>query len=196
MKRKITLVLAAVTVGAVLLIILMRSIAATPNDDPGGWRSAVRKYIDYEAKMTGTTLEVAAAEQAARPWEFRREMSIRSFGTSTYYSVDVPYTGKNGFKPLPLPPVEVWCVQLKGKGGSESLGISDRLVLVAKHQDLYNADWITHMPPGGTSLSSAEILALIGCRRGKVPANPQQTLVSTEVAHAACSMDANRRSTL
>jgi hypothetical protein len=122
----------------------------------------VQAYVQYQATKRATLLEVAAAEEAARPWEFQRAMSGRSFGGSTYYQVSMPYTGNNGGRPLPMPPVAVWCVRLKA--GSEASGPAARFVFVAKHQDLYNADWITHEPPSDPAQPPAEILAQIGCR--------------------------------
>jgi hypothetical protein len=183
MMRKILSVFVAGMIGAALLVILLRSIASIPNDDPGGWRSAVRKYIDYQARTTGITLEVAAAAQAALPWEFRHEMSSLSFGPGLVFQVDIPYGAYSDGKALPMPPVELWCVRLKVKGEPEGVRVRNGLVLVAKHQDLYSAEWITHLPPNeGPALSPvegaqslAEILATIGCQKGMLPPAAQQS---------------------
>ncbi len=160
MARRSLLILAAVFIGGVLLVGLVRILVSTPGAEPSGWRSAVQAYTRYEADRGATTWQIAAAEQAIRPWEFLREMSARTFGGSTRYQVDVTYTDRNGVKPPPMPPVEVWCVHLKAESASSQAAAPERLVFVARHQDLYNADWITHEP----SPAAAEMLTRIGCR--------------------------------
>jgi hypothetical protein len=62
-----------------------------------------------------------------------------------------------------MPPVAVWCVRLRSAAPIGNAAAPDRIVFVAKHQDLYNADWITHEPPGDPAQSSVETLTKIGC---------------------------------
>jgi hypothetical protein len=161
MKRQFLLLLAALATGLVLVVSLIRIIAGMPGAQPAGWQSAAQAYMRYQATRYAIRLEILAAEEAARPWGFRPGMSSRSFGESTYYQVSTPYSGVNGAMPLPMPPVAVWCVRLKV--ASDTSGPAARFVFVAKHQSLYNADWITHESPGESAQPPAEILAQIGC---------------------------------
>ncbi len=164
MRRKFLRITMALLVGGVLLIALMRIPLSLSGAEPLGWRLAMQRYLEWAQGSAGSGLEVAAAEPASRPWEFRRGMSARSFGRSTYYVVDVPYGAINGPRPLPFPPAEVWCVHLWGRASGSSAGVSDQLVFVAKHVDLYNADWIVHEPYSEASQRRDEMLSKIGCR--------------------------------
>jgi hypothetical protein len=160
MRRGALLAVLAILVGGALLGALIGLVLASPGAEAAGWRSAARKYIAF---VSAGQLEVAAAEPASRPWAFRREMSAHSYGTSTYYLVDTRYSDINGSKPLPYPPVEAWCVHLRDVGSSGGVGSLDRLVFIAKREDLYNADWIVHVPIGQAS-QQEEMLSIVGCR--------------------------------
>jgi len=164
MKRQFLLLLAALAIGLLLVVSLIRIIASTPGAQVAGWRSAVQAYIRYQAARHAIMLEIVGAAEAARPWEFQRAMSGRSFGGSAYYRVSVPYSGGSRDRPLPMPPTAVWCVHLKQTGEPGNAAAADRFVFVARHADLYNADWITHEPPGDLAQPPAEILTQIGCR--------------------------------
>jgi hypothetical protein len=68
--------------------------------------------------------------------------------------------------PLPYPPKELWCLSLQQEKPSESNTSSEgiTLVIVALHQDLYNADYIIHE----IALETAggienKVLAAVGC---------------------------------
>ena len=159
MKRRLLGFALVALVAAGLLAILLRVLGSMPGADVPGWRSTLQQYIGYRAAGGAAEMRIASAELAARPWEFSREMSVRTFGGSTYYQVDVAYGGRNGLKPLPYPPEEAWCVRLDG-----SADVAGRWVLVARYEDLYNADWIVHEPAGDTPGQQAAILAQIGCR--------------------------------
>lgn len=99
MNRRFLLLLTTLATGLVLMIGLIRIIASAPGAQPAGWQSATQAYMRYQATKHAIQLEIAAAEEAGRPWEFRRTMSGRSFGESTYYQVSTPYSGVNGAMP-------------------------------------------------------------------------------------------------
>jgi hypothetical protein len=77
--------------------------------------------------------------------------------TATPWPGELSSAGK-GLRPLPFPPIEVWCVQL-GQIGQASPGV----VLVVLHQDIYNADWILYEPAAGSVAELNAILSRVGC---------------------------------
>ncbi len=75
MGRKLLLILMALATGIVLVIGLIRIIAGAPGAQPAGWQSAAQAYVRYQATKHAILLEVAAAEEATRPWAFQRAMN-------------------------------------------------------------------------------------------------------------------------
>jgi hypothetical protein len=92
--------------------------------------------------------------QASLPQNFRSEMSKTSYGDTPYYitthrtNPDYP-----GLKPLPYPPNDLWCVQLKRTDPA-----APQVVVIALHQDIYNADWVMH-----EVTDPATVLPTVGC---------------------------------
>jgi hypothetical protein len=90
-------------------------------------------------------------------------MGLISLGDSVVYQTDYDYGAaeSRGGKPLPFPPVDVWCVLLvRGEDSDATTGI-----FVALHQDLHNADWVIHR--GWKDLSVREfdrMASAVGCR--------------------------------
>lgn len=76
-----------------------------------------------------------APEPAARPWRFTEAQSSSAHGTSAHFLTEEA-TGP-GLSALPYPPVELWCIRY---GSIEP----SRTLYLARHEDLYNADWILH----------------------------------------------------
>jgi hypothetical protein len=93
--------------------------------------------------------------QASLPQNFRAEMSKASYGNTPYYvtthRANPAYPGQ---KPLPYPPNDLWCVKLKS-----TYPTAPQAVVIALHQDMYNADWVMH------EVTDPEtVLATVGCK--------------------------------
>jgi hypothetical protein len=136
---------------------------------PAGCQAALSQYLAYKS---APVLTVRSTDQAAKPSNFRQEMSYTVFGDTVFYQTDVNYQeasseteptttlSSGGTRPLPFPPEEVWCVLLGG--GSETT--SSAVVFVALHQDIYNADWVVHEAASDPfSPDSLNVASAIGC---------------------------------
>jgi len=149
-------------------IVIGATLLAVESRRPPDWQRQVNQYTAYMEQVSAERMTVQEACPAQRPWEFRSEISAAAYGDSPHYQTDYGYTGKNvGAKPLPFPPQEIWCVLLGSEQGQAAASTEEgayRVVFVALHQDLYNADWVLHEGTGGVfSEELMGILSKIGC---------------------------------
>lgn len=64
------------------------------------------------------------------------------------------HVGYAAGRPVPYPPNDLWCVQLTGADSA-----APKVILVALHQDIFNAEWIVH------EVTDPEtVLATVGCQ--------------------------------
>jgi hypothetical protein len=100
-------------------------------------------------------VEIAQYVQARLPQSFRAEMSAASYGNTPYYVTDHrDNPNYPGVKPLPYPPNDLWCVKLKSADPTVP-----QVVVMALHQDIYNADWVMH------EVTDPEtVLVAVGCK--------------------------------
>jgi hypothetical protein len=137
---------------------------------PVAARARVAAYLDFVSRTEGVALAFVDARHARQPWQFTILDSAATFGDSVFFDTSHPLrwplpdrgpppgagltaaTGAPGLRPLPYPVADAWCVRLVTAGRSRG-----RTVVVALHQDLYNADWILHVlvdppePAGATT---------------------------------------------
>jgi hypothetical protein len=138
---------------AVLAIMAVQSL----NSDQ---QRALGQYLRaYGATHSGVSVsQIVAARQ---PVAFSAEMSGPVYGDSPFFRTDVRYTreitGQAGARTLPYPPTELSCVLLDSAQGRS-------VVFVARHSDLYNAEWLVHEArnPWPSPALSAQLAAL-GC---------------------------------
>jgi hypothetical protein len=143
-------------------------------------QATLNRYVT-RLQQLGRPATVLEMRAAGYPRSFTAALSGPTFGDGIYYGVSYvdantpgpwpptvtastaftytpgfsPATGFSGQRPLPYPPEEIWCVRLQPDEGG-----APEVVLVALHQDLYNASWAVHeLPP----TSVAQTLALVGC---------------------------------
>jgi hypothetical protein len=162
--RKVTML------GAVFLVPIAVAIAlvAIESGRPPDWQSQVDKYTAYMDEVLSQPMKMLKAQRARRPWDFGAQMSRAVYGDSGHYQTDYGYKQKNvGVKPLPFPPLEVWCVLLEvehpGSLGATQAGAYS-VVFPALHQDLHSADWVLHEGAGDVlSQEFKESLSKIGC---------------------------------
>jgi hypothetical protein len=138
-------------------------------------QAPVATYLQYWRSSLAQLVTVEQYTQASRPQNFTSWMSRASFGGNGYFQTThrddrlaaaarpvptsaspTPFTNVDrtqGLKPLPDPPSDVWCVKLS----SPDLAVP-KVVLVALHEDTWNAYWILH------EVADPEtVLASIGC---------------------------------
>ena len=148
MNRLIRVILVLTLPVAAVLIILL---SGNRSGSPTSMETIVREYV-YSFIDRGVVIKQYA--QARLPHNFRREMSKTSYSNTPYYVTDQranpDYPGQ---KPLPYPPNDLWCVQLKSADST-----APQVVLLALHQDIYNADWVMH-----EVTDPATVLPAVGC---------------------------------
>ena len=144
--------LVLVVIGATLLVLSLNR--------PPEWRVELSAYQTYENVVSSQRPELVSSVRASQPWNFTPEMSQAAFSDgSIFMTTFAPnQTTPVGIQPLPFPPEQVWCVQLRE-------GAQSQMVFVALHSDIYNADWVVHIPAGvwGSSQLQATLDSL-GCK--------------------------------
>jgi hypothetical protein len=178
MNRAIAVILALlVPMAAIVAVAMLTSAHGLPTQA----QVELNEYLQYQRLVLGQTISIQQTVQATRPWNFTPQMSDATFGDSpfyrtshTYYATPVvnsPYPSvatpwmsdfsntASGLRPVPFPPEDMWCILLHQEHPTTS-----KVVFVALHQDLYNADWLVHEPAG--ELHTRELtatLSSIGC---------------------------------
>ena len=144
---RLALVLALPT-AAVIIIVLSNERSQSSSSMRALVIGFVTPFLDHGAAIDQYV-------QARLPQNFRSEMSKMSYGDTPYYVTD-QRTNPNhpGIKPLPYPPNDVWCVKLKGTDP-----MVPGVVVLALHQDMYNAAWVMHEVTDPDT-----VLAAVGCQ--------------------------------
>lgn len=169
---KIALVLFLPSV-AVIVVMLSNSHPGQPDLR----QQAVQAYAYYRGATPTQTLLIGQYIQARLPQNFQASMSKASFGNSVYYRTTNRYYGTDESSwvgvslptktpdavtkyeyrptmPIPYPPNDLWCVQLTSPNPT-----IPKAILVALHQDIYNAEWIVH-----EMTDPATVLSAVGCQ--------------------------------
>jgi hypothetical protein len=129
------------------------------------WKSEINQYIAFKVSPADPPITLQRAIQASKPWEFKAEMSAGTFSECIYFQTNYCYRPDEilSTPPLPFPADEVWCALLNTSSSGEGSGW---VVFIAKHQDLYNADWIVHENSHSQADPQMMVdLADIGCDR-------------------------------
>jgi len=157
-------------------VIVVALPAYTPGP-PDKVVAAVYNYLRYQESSSQQAGAVQQIVHAARPWNLTPPMSKATFGSGVYYQTTTSYnvpgsfglratatlwprefsSQRGGLRPLPFPPVDVWCVLLRQADKAQ------RVVFVVEHQDIYNADWILHEPNAESRPELSAILSSVGC---------------------------------
>lgn len=163
MKKLLLLSIPVLVPGFVLVLLFLYS-----KKQPPAWRSELDKYVAYTEHGSSLRIFEQAAVRAGRPWEFNGGSGYIVYGDTPYYITENTYqpgvTGGFSRMPLPYPPEELWCVLLKLEPNHAPASFHYQLVFVARHQDLYNADWVIHaaiQPPSSPEIE--QTLSRLGC---------------------------------
>ncbi len=174
MSRLLRIALVTLVPSALVLVVALSAYKPGPPDKVV---TAVYNYLRYQDSYSHRAGAVQQIVHAARPWNLTPQMSKATFGNSVVYQTatnyDVPgsfglratatlwprefSSQRNALRPLPFPPVDVWCVLLRQTDKAQ------RVVFVAEHQDIYNADWILHEPNAESWPELNAILSSVGC---------------------------------
>ena len=149
---------------ALLIALGVVVIAKVPNETglPASCQSRLDQYISYSFPTGITTLR--ATQQAGNPENLTRESAYTVFGDSPFYQTDLSPGNevRSATMPLPYPPKELWCVLLQHDDAAGRM--SDAIVFVGLHMDMYNADWMVHEGPRDLSTPGVVgSLNLLGC---------------------------------
>jgi hypothetical protein len=142
---------------AVLLpLVALAAVLLTNNqtDQPDPRQQELQTYLHCRSTVYAQPLQIGESIQARLPQNFRADMSKASFGNTPYYETDCRLNPNNtGQKPMPYPPNDLWCVKVISADPD-----APSAVVVALHQDIYNADWVVH------EVTDPEtVLAAVGC---------------------------------
>jgi hypothetical protein len=159
MKRR--LIIGAIILPAMLLIaIATRSTPATAVRDQV--TGLLESYLQYRAPDARSINSIQRLVSASLPLNFTAQMSKSTFGNGNYFksnfhSATTP-TDWLDQKPLPYPPVAMWCARLQST--------DDRypaIVFVAFHEDDYHGKWIVHDPSAAIATDLDQQLKSLGC---------------------------------
>jgi hypothetical protein len=156
-KRYFILVFAMV---APLLVLGALALAMYLPGLPGSARSQLDAYLNMKNASARSPLTVLRVQSAAWPWNFTQALSQGSFSDGVYFRPRHTFDNHVSSQPLAYPPQEVWCVTLSGGVGGQTL------VLVARHEDLYNSGWVVHDVDGGDQPAAA-VAKAVGCQAAK-----------------------------
>jgi hypothetical protein len=146
----------------VLMAFVIQSTPAT------GTRDQVTRLLDSYLQSRAPNAAPRSSNSIQRlvpadsPGNFTAQMSKSTFGNGNYFksnfhSITTPVEWL-GQKPLPYPPVAVWCVRLQPTDDHYPA-----IVFVVQHEDDYHAEWIVHDPAAGTASVLADNLITLGC---------------------------------
>jgi hypothetical protein len=146
-KIGLAVLLPAVTVVAVLLV-------NNRPEQPDPRQQEVQTYLHCRSAAYSQTLQIGEWVQARLPQKFQADMSKASFSDTPYYETDCRFNPDYaGYKPMPYPPNDLWCVKVISADPQAPTAI-----VVALHQDIYNADWVVH-----EVTDPASVLPAVGC---------------------------------
>lgn len=172
---RVILALSLPVIAIVALVISNNRVNPSPP-----YASAVQAYAMHQRLTLSRPLTITQYTQARLPQNFQASMSRASFGESVYYRTTNRYyradesswaglgrptkTPSNYLTydhrptmPIPYPPNDLWCVQLNSPNPAVP-----KAILVALHQDIYNAEWIVH-----EMTDPDTVLAVVGCQFSK-----------------------------
>lgn len=125
-------------------------------------QAAVDGYANVQLVRAGTAIEVEFISHALHPERFTRALSVASYSDNTTFDTTAgfrqPITRTTSGKPLPFPPDDLWCVRL----WRNKPEVVPHYIFVARHNDLYNAEWVLHEPSSDPKEARA-ILDVVQC---------------------------------
>ena len=143
----------AVLLPAVAVVAMLLANNRPNQSDPR--QLEVQTYLHCRSRTYSDTLRIGEYVQARLPQNFTADMSKASFSNTPYYETDCRFNPDYaGYKPMPYPPNDLWCVKINSTDPD-----APQAIVVALHQDIYNADWVVH-----EVVDPETVLAAVGCK--------------------------------
>ena len=152
MNRVWLLTVLIIAVGGLCIVV---AVAGRDSGPPEQVRTAAEAYAQLLNSHVDQYVTVRSFVRAARPQAMRAEMSDLTYSGSLFFRSSYPLAASRqpGGRSIPYPPQEAWCASMAAVDES-----GRTVVVVARHSDLYNSDWIVH-----TLVDPAAASAAIGC---------------------------------
>lgn len=138
--KKTLIAAIALLVGVSLIVTLAIALQKSPGHHVENWQTAANAYIAHKGWGTPGKATIEQAIQARAPEHFTKEIDLRTYANGSHFVVDEPFSERNGSKPLPYPPEDVWCALVKKSNGDDVY----HLIFANYHADLYSAEWVIH----------------------------------------------------
>jgi hypothetical protein len=154
MRKRLIIYIPALAVILFLGTFLLINHLRTPE-----WRVSLEQYLAFQRSAGEPSYHLVSAVQASQPTEYTASMSSESYSERAIFSTSNGTGGQytSNMLPVPYPPEVVWCVLLQNDS-------QQRVVYVALHNSLYNADWIVHVSPQPYQSPALQTsLSKIGC---------------------------------
>jgi hypothetical protein len=151
--------LLTVLIVAIAAILVMVGVAGRSSGPPEQVSAAADSYAKVLTAQMDQYVTVRTIVHAADPAALRSEMSKLTYSDGLIFRVSYSLTDQHqvGGRGIPYPPQDAWCAGFAA-GDQTELNI----VVIARHMDLYNSEWIVH-----TLADPAATTAAIGCRLNK-----------------------------
>ena len=131
------------SLGLVVLILVWQEF------NPPEWQRIMENYLSAYSDAPQDVLSAGIIYVARDPFRLVPEMPFQPDSSSVYYQTESLPTSVRpdsmdglGRRPLPFPIMELYCIDLSGS----TAAMPASRYLLARHQDLYNADWIVYIP--------------------------------------------------
>ncbi|MCP4287532.1 MAG: hypothetical protein GY792_24350 [Gammaproteobacteria bacterium] len=128
MRKGILLLLISLIPVVLVGILIVQETRFPPDAD-----RALAEYLTIKGGAA-----VLHIERAKTPWNFVSALSETSYGRGIHFRADVVFGGSGGYLPVYYPATDLWCVQIEDGAGMK------KIVFVALHDSLYNAEWLVH----------------------------------------------------
>jgi hypothetical protein len=141
-------ILILVVSGLVILVF----ITGRSGGPPEQVSAAAESYAHVLTGQMDRFVTVRRIVRAANPGALRPEMSALTYSDSLIFRTSFPLAGslQPGGRGIAYPPQEAWCASLTADNQT-----GPTIVVIARHQDLYNSDWIVHtlVDPAATTVA-------------------------------------------
>jgi hypothetical protein len=150
MSNLLKIALALILPAAAIIAVMS---ANNQSDQPDPRHQELQTYLHCRSQTYPQPLQLGESVQARLPQNFQADMSKASFSNTPYYQTTCRFNPDYaGYKPMPYPPNDLWCVKVISADPQ-----APQAVVVALHQDIYNADWVVH------EVSDPSVLQKVGC---------------------------------
>jgi hypothetical protein len=156
MNRVLLLIVLIIAVTVVLIVVGLAGRSSAPPDPVS---AGAERYALLLSSQSDHYITVRRIVRAADPAAMRSQMSDLTYSDNLFFRSSYPLVAslQPGGRGIPYPPEEAWCASLAADDQTDAT-----IVVIARHMDLYNSEWILH-----TLVDPAATAAAIGCKLNK-----------------------------